>query len=99
MPKPKAIYLDSVAGVAGDMFTAAFVDAGVVTIEELNGLCEALGMSGIRIVAEQAIRATVAGTRITVHSGSDEWKQRFSGGHSHSHGQDKGDHHHHHEDE
>jgi len=91
----KVLFLDSVAGVAGDMFAAAFVDAGVVTVPELNHLVEKLGLTGVRVAAEDVIRATVKATRVMVESDSDEWKSRFSNGHSHGH--DHSHHHHHHD--
>ena len=81
----KALYLDSVAGVAGDMFTAAFVDAGLVSIDELNSLVEQLGLDGVIIEASSVIRATIHATRIEVKIVGDTWRTRFPGGSSHAH--------------
>lgn len=92
----KVIYLDSVAGVAGDMFTAAFVDAGLVSVDELNRLPEQLGLTGVHIAAENVIRATVAATRIVVETTSDEWKTQFADSRRHAHGHGPGHEHHHH---
>jgi uncharacterized protein (TIGR00299 family) protein len=88
----KAIFLGSVAGVAGDMFAAAFVDAGLVSIEQLDRLTQSLGLTGVRVLSESVIRATVKATRISVVCDTDEWRQQFSAGHG------QGDHHHHHHD-
>jgi len=82
---PKILYLDSVAGVAGDMFAAAFVDAGVVTVEELNSLAGQLGLDGIEIHAEQVLRASVRATNLEVKIVGDGWKARFPGAQGHSH--------------
>jgi pyridinium-3,5-bisthiocarboxylic acid mononucleotide nickel chelatase len=92
------MFLDSVAGVAGDMFAAAFVDAGIVTIKELNDVIAQLGLTGVRVASEDVIRATIRATRISVEADSEEWKHRFSKGHSHDHQNRQShthDHHHH----
>jgi len=81
----KALYLDSVAGVAGDMFTAAFVDAGIVTIQELNSLVAQLGLEGIVIAASEVIRSTIKATHIDVEIVGDEWRSCFPGARGHSH--------------
>ena len=75
----KVLYLDSVAGVAGDMFAAAFVDAGLVTAEELNGLCAQLGLDGVVVETESVIRATVTATKLDVKIVGDAWRSRFPG--------------------
>ncbi|MBV9242832.1 MAG: LarC family nickel insertion protein [Acidobacteria bacterium] len=83
----KILYLDSVAGVAGDMFTAAFVDAAVVSLEELNSLAGRLGLEGVEIITEKVLRASVQATRLSVNIVGDGWRSRFPGatGHSHHH--------------
>lgn len=97
----KSLYLESVAGVAGDMFTAAFVDAGLVTIDELNGLPPKLGLTGVKIETENVLRATVTATRLAVRTDNDEWKGLFSrtagsvdSHHHHHHGHHHDQHHH-----
>ncbi len=94
----KALYLESVAGVAGDMFAAAFVDAGLVTRDELTALVDRLGLDGVTIEIENVIRATVKATHISVKWRDEGWKQKFGHGHphelhhdhSHEHGHDHG---------
>ncbi len=86
----KALFLESVAGVAGDMFTAGFVDAGLITHEELSRLVEHLGLNGVTIEVESVIRATIKATHISVRWHDESWKRNF--GHEHTHDQP-----HHHE--
>jgi len=86
----KAIFFESVAGVAGDMFAAAFVDAGLVTVGELDGLSERLGLSGVTLSAEPVIRATIKATHIKVNWPSDDPTPNDHH-HHHHHGHD---HHH-----
>ena len=84
----KVLYLDSVAGVAGDMFTAAFVDAGLVSNEELNSLAAQLGLEGIVIETEHVLRAGVRATKLNVKITGDAWKSRFPGSHGPQHHHD-----------
>ena len=42
----RILFLESVAGVAGDMFAAAFVDAGLVPMAELAAIPAKLGLAG-----------------------------------------------------
>lgn len=93
----KVVFLESVAGVAGDMFTAAFVDAGLVTVEELNELARCLGLTDVDVMAETVMRATVKATRIEVTAKSDAWKSVFAGPapHHHHHHGHRGEHSHH----
>ncbi|HEY2847692.1 MAG TPA: nickel insertion protein, partial [Pyrinomonadaceae bacterium] len=83
----RVLYLDSVAGVAGDMFAAAFVDAGLVNVEELNSLVSQLGLNGVAVEANDVIRATIKATTLEVKTVGDGWRERFPGakGHGHHH--------------
>ena len=84
----KVLYLDSVAGVAGDMFAAAFVDAGLVTVEELNSLASQLGLGDVVVDVEHVLRASVRATKLNVKITGDGWKSRFPGSHGHQHHHD-----------
>ena len=74
----KALFLESVAGVAGDMFAASFVDAGLVKPEELNVLASQLGLDGVTIEIESVIRATVKATHVRVKWRDEGWKRNFT---------------------
>lgn len=68
------LYLESIAGVAGDMFAASFVDSGLVSAEEIVGLPQQLGLNGVNILISQTIRATMRATHIDVQwANSEEW--------------------------
>jgi hypothetical protein len=107
----KAIYLESVAGVAGDMFVASFVDAGVVKAEELGALPALVGLKGVEIEISRVRRAEVEAAHVRVtwdeksdlfqhdhpgEHGSHEPHDHHDHGHPHDHGHDHGHHHHHH---
>jgi uncharacterized protein (TIGR00299 family) protein len=62
----RAIYLESVAGIAGDMFVASFVDAGVVTGAELGALPALLGLEGVKITTGRVRRAELEATHLQV---------------------------------
>lgn len=89
----RILYLESVAGVAGDMFAASFVDAGLVTAEQLQALPAALGLTGVHVQVSHPLRATMRTTHIDVTWTDDEWKQtlarhrpqRSTPSHAHSH--------------
>ena len=70
----KALFLESVAGVAGDMFAASFVDAGLITAEELNKLPEMLGLDGVTVEAVGVLKATVRATHISIKCPNESWK-------------------------
>jgi len=85
----KAIYFESVSGVAGDMFVASFVDAGVVTAKELGALPARLGLEGVKVAVSRVRRAEIEATHVRV--GWDKKSELFHHGHHGDHG------HHHHE--
>lgn len=81
----KALFLESVSGVAGDMFAAGFVDAGLVSSEELNALAGQLGLDGVTIEIERVIRATISATHLSVRWQDERWKDKFAHKHVHDH--------------
>jgi uncharacterized protein (TIGR00299 family) protein len=83
----KILFLESVAGVAGDMFAASFVDAGLVTIEELNALPAQLDLQGVFVQSSSVIKATMRATHLDVRWHGEEWKQVLAraGKHAHAH--------------
>lgn len=62
----RVLFLESVAGVAGDMFAAAFVDAGLVTAAEVADVPRRLGLAGVRVELTPVIRATMRATHLKV---------------------------------
>jgi uncharacterized protein (TIGR00299 family) protein len=65
----KAVYLESVAGVAGDMFVASFVDAGVVSAAELAALPGLVGLDGVEVRVGKVRRAELEATHVEVSAG------------------------------
>lgn len=86
----KAVFLESVAGVAGDMFVASFVDAGVVTAAELGILPDLVGLKGVSVVVSKVRRAELEATHVRV---AFEANSRLF---QHSHAQGAAPHEHHH---
>lgn len=58
-------FLDCFAGVAGDMWVGALLDAGL-SLEPLRAAVSSLGLTGVTVDAEPALRAGIAGTRFLV---------------------------------
>lgn len=58
------IHLDLVGGMAGDMFVAAAVDAGLVERTELEAVLRKVGLGPVEVVVEQVMRGAIEGTRI-----------------------------------
>src|SRR5258708_1000748 len=81
----KTLFLESVAGIAGDMFAASFVDAGLVSIAELQALPSLLNLAGVEIEESNTIKATMKATHIVVKWKDEAWKHSFGEGHSHNH--------------
>lgn len=88
----KILFLESVAGVAGDMFAASFVDAGFVTTEELNKLPELLGLRDVVIETKSVQRATMRATHLNVKWHGEAWKQTLESDHQHEHSHHKHSH-------
>lgn len=79
----KILFLESVAGIAGDMFAAAFVDAGLVTVEEFQSLCGKLQLSkDVSITATAVLRSAIKATQIKIAYDPNQWLTRFAGNHS-----------------
>ena len=60
-------YFDCFSGVSGDMILGALVDAGL-GVERLQATVAGLGLSGIRITAEQVKRGAFVGTQVHVRT-------------------------------
>jgi uncharacterized protein (TIGR00299 family) protein len=87
----RTLYLESVGGVAGDMFAAAFVDAGLVSQEEILSIPERLGLEDIVVRFESVVRSGLAATRMVVAPPGEDAADdpglvpSDAGGHGHSH--------------
>lgn len=75
----KTLYLESVSGVAGDMFAAAFVDAGLLGAGKAEGVSELLGLPEVRVETSRVRRAEVAATHLRV------LVEKHDHGHEHQH--------------
>ncbi|MBI4625082.1 MAG: LarC family nickel insertion protein [Verrucomicrobia bacterium] len=90
----KILFLDSVAGVAGDMFAAAFVDAGLVAASELAVLPAQLGFNAVEIDVRSVTKATMCATHLSVTSQSESAPHSLSHSHDgHAHEHDGPEHH------
>ncbi len=62
----RALLLEPVGGIAGDMFMAAAIDLGVVTPEEIEAALKGLGLPGWRLELSRAERHAITGTHVDV---------------------------------
>ena len=58
------IHLDMVGGIAGDMFVAAALDAGLIEREELESQLAKIGLGEIEIEVKRVIRGAIEGVKI-----------------------------------
>ena len=66
-------FIESVAGIAGDMFSAACVDADLVSVGELQGVPDRLGFDGVSVRFTRAKRAHLAATHLEVVCEEGAW--------------------------
>ncbi|HKJ69781.1 MAG TPA: nickel insertion protein, partial [bacterium] len=83
------LFLEHVAGIAGDMFTAACINAGVVSAEEIQQIPALLGFqnSTVRITVSDLMTANMNATHVDIQWDEDAVEQL-----SEDHGSE--DHHH-----
>ncbi len=62
----RTLFLESVSGVAGDMFAAAFLDAGLVSAADLAAVPARLGLPAVRVETRRVIRAQIQATHLRV---------------------------------
>ncbi len=89
----KTLYIDCGMGAAGDMLTAALLELlpdRDACVEELN----AMGLSGVTVAYEKAVKCGICGTHISVKIDGEEEQVQDACGHHHIHEHD----HSHHDD-
>jgi uncharacterized protein (TIGR00299 family) protein len=62
----RTLYLESFAGIAGDMFTAAFLDAGLVDPEDIRAVPGLLNAPDVTVEIEATQRASARFTHVRV---------------------------------
>jgi uncharacterized protein (TIGR00299 family) protein len=60
----KHIHIDMLGGIAGDMFLAAAIDAGLVEVAALEEALSSLGVGEIRVLRERVRRGAISGTHV-----------------------------------
>jgi len=81
----KTLYLESISGIAGDMFSASFLDAGLISRDELQSLPQKMHLSEVELIITDVTRANMRATHINVQYDELAWQQRFPSLHHHSH--------------
>jgi len=72
----KIAYLDCSSGIAGDMFLAALLDAGLITAQHLSEGLSQLGLGPARVHTEKVMRQGIAATHLRFEAGSDSHDHR-----------------------
>ena len=95
----KTLYLECAMGAAGDMLTAALLEL----VEDRDAFLRkmnSIGLPGVRVEAEEAVKCGITGTHMKVTVDGEEEESLDADGHDHHHDHDHGhEHHHEHEHE
>ena len=83
----RTIYLDCSMGAAGDMLTAALLEL-YPDREGFLKKMNSLGLPGVRVEAEEAVKCGITGThvKVTVHGEEEESVDAHGEDHEHAHG-------------
>ncbi len=71
----KLLYVDAIAGLAGDMLLAALLDAGA-DVERVRAGLHRLGVEGLGLQHERTTRQGIAAARVTVTGAAEERAHR-----------------------
>ncbi|MHB8336545.1 MAG: nickel pincer cofactor biosynthesis protein LarC [Ignavibacteriaceae bacterium] len=75
----KILFCDNIAGIAGDMFAASFINAGLASEDEVKSIPSKLGFNEIEIKIEKATKAFISAHHLEVVSKSKYKIQKHSG--------------------
>lgn len=81
----RTLYLESVSGIAGDMFAAAFIHAGLLDPHAAEDVPRQLGLDGTRVMISSVHRAEVAATHLEVVVANGDHGDHHHGHHGHAH--------------
>lgn len=73
------IHLDLLGGLAGDMFLAAAIDAGLVDVTRLETALQSVGLGPVRVVSKRVVRGAIEG----VHVRFEGWDPAMESDHRH----------------
>ncbi|RAL22121.1 nickel pincer cofactor biosynthesis protein LarC [Lujinxingia litoralis] len=73
------LHLDLLGGLAGDMFLAAAIDAGLVDVARLEAALGTLGLGAVRVHQERVVRGAIEG----VHVRFEGWDPAMESDHRH----------------
>lgn len=79
MSERKHIHLDLLGGLAGDMFLAAAIDAGLVTAEAAQEVLRKVGLGPVEVVVKRLVRGAIEGTHVSFAG----WDPRHDSDHRH----------------
>lgn len=93
----KTLYLECGMGAAGDMLTAALLEL-IENKQAFVDRVNALGLPGVRVEAEPAVKCGITGTHMKVTVDGEEEESLDEHGHHHEHHHDHEHEHEHHHD-
>src|SRR6266446_797401 len=92
----KALYLDCISGISGDMMVGALIDLGVKP-SALEWELSKLNVGEFHMHYDRAKRKEIEGVKFDIHEGGTHHEHGHECGGGHEHGEEHGHVHHHHE--